>query len=141
MKQFQLKPSLSLLVTTLFLYGFFIISLYLYFTQSWLTVLLLVLALLLMFREVQHYYQVDKRKPEYLSIDAFNQRIDHQTADIIRQYKSFNVYTNRWWLTLRLGQRIQNKNLVLLADCFQSKSDYLDFRYQLVQLNKGIHVT
>jgi len=141
MKQFQLKPSLSLLVTTLFLYGFFIVSLYLYFTQTWLTGLLLLLALLLMFREVQYYYQIDKRKSEYLSIDAYNQCIDHQTNGIIRQYKSFKVYTNRWCLTLRLGQRIQNKNLILLADCFQSKGDYLDFRYQLAQLNKGIHAT
>ncbi len=142
MKQYQIKPSLHLLVATLLLYGMFIAGLLVFFDRIWSTSLLLLLALLLVLYEIQLYIQYTREKAEYLSVDLAEQCVKHEVSGICRQYEAFSVYTNRWWLTLKYGRRcIQNNNLMLLVDCFQSKSEYLDFRYQLIQLKKEIHVT
>jgi len=141
MKQYHIKPSLTLLNTILVLYGLFVTGLVLHFEWTWSTSLLLVLALLLLLFEIQLYYEGTGKKTEFLSIDLTNMQIKHEISGINRKYEGFSVYTNRWWLALKLGQRFQGKYILLLADCFQSKNEYLDFRYQLIQLKKEIHVT
>ncbi len=138
MKQYLIKPSFTFLVITICLYGFATVCLLLYFKLEWFTVLLSLLLMLWLYLDIKIFMQANKAMPERLTVNSIEGFIEFEIG---HQFKSFNVYTSRSSIIIKLSDKGYRKNIILLADRFRSRNDYLDCRYQLMRLNQGINAS
>ena len=53
------------------------------------------------------------------------------------QYEQFKLFVNRWFLILQLNNGNSHKNLLLVPDRFDSMHEYLQFRYQIINMNRN----
>jgi len=141
MKQYQLQPSKLLFSVTLTLYLIALLSLWLNFTLSAMTLLVSTLILLLAYVEVKKYRQQISHHPEWLSLRLVTGEINWKSIDSSRSFTEYTVYNSRWGMVLKLKSQWTRYNLVLLADRFKNQNDYLDLRYQLIHLKQDINAS
>lgn len=138
MKQYLIKPSITYLIITVCLYGLVAACLVLFFGLEWFTVLLSLLAMLWLYVDVRNFLQTNKTMSETLTVNSTDGYIDLNNS---HQFKIFNVYTSRSSIIVKLYDKGHRKSLILLADRFRSRNDYLDCRYQLMRLNQDINAS
>lgn len=138
MKQYLIKPSFTFLVITICLYILATACLLLYFNLEWFTILLSSLTILWLYVDLKKFFWANNAVPETLTVNSTEGYIDLNNS---HQFKLFNVYTSRSSIIIKLSDKGYRKNLILLADRFRSRNDYLDCRYQLMRLNQGINAS
>ncbi len=138
MNQYQLKPSLALLIVTIALYILFAFGLLVFIEFDWIATLLLLLALLLSYDAFADHYKA-KRVSETLALIPLTGTVEHKIAGERHQFETFKVYTNRWSVILKLTSHGYRQNIIFLPDRFYSKHDYLDFRYRLIHLEQDVN--
>jgi len=141
MKQYSLYPSPTLLSITMALYLLACLGLLVYFNTSVLTVLTILLILLLVVTEIKKFISTRKQKPELISLFLSTNEIEWAPDGDSQLFTEYSVYTSRWGMVLKLRRRWARYNLILLADRFQDKNEYLDFRYQLIHLKQVINAS
>ncbi len=138
MNQYQLRPSVSLLLVTIALYLLFAVGVLIFFEFGWVAGLLLLLALLLCYTAFADHYGA-KKTHEVLVLVPSSGTVEHKISGECRQFETFKVYTNRWSIILKLTDRGYRRNLIFLPDRFYSKHDYLDFRYRFLHLEQDVN--
>ncbi|MCP4187694.1 MAG: hypothetical protein GY763_08855 [Gammaproteobacteria bacterium] len=138
MNQYQLKPSSSLLIVTIALYILFTFGLLIFYEFDWISALLLMLAGLLSYTAFKDYSQAEKAN-EILALIPSTGTVEHEIDGQSRQFETFKVYTNRWSVVLKSTNRGYRQSLVFIPDRFNSKHEYLDFRYRLIHLKQDVN--
>ena len=141
MKQYHLYPSATLLLITLGLYLMVCLSLLLYFALTGVTVLAILLVLLLAYTEIKQHLKSRKLSPELISLRFTTDEIEWQSIDNCQLFTGYTVYNSRWGMILKLKNRWVGYNLILLADRFKDRNEYLDLRYQLSHLKQVINAS
>ena len=141
MKQYSLYPSPSLLFITMFLYLLACFCLMVYFNNSGLALLAMLLIVLLLFAEIRNFAKARRQEPELISLSSSTNEIEWTSGADKQLFTQYSVYTNRWGMVLKLKSRRARYHLILLADRFRDEDEYLDFRYQLIHLKQVINAS
>ena len=138
MKQYLIKPSFTFLVITICLYILAAACLLLFFNLEWFTILLSLLMILWLYVDLKNFFWTNNVVSETLTVNSTQGYIELKNG---HQFKLFNVYTSRSSIIIKLNDKGHRQSLILLADRFRSRNDYLDCRYQLMRLNQGINAS
>lgn len=141
MKQYSIKPSITVFVITVSLYILAVSGLLIYFHLNWFAILLSLLLILWLYRDIRDFSRAFKIAPEKLTVNTVEEYIELNVSNNCHQFKTFNVYTNRSSIILKLIKEGNRHSLILLPDRFKSRRDFLDCRYQIMQLNQSINAS
>lgn len=141
MKQYHLYPSATLMFFTIGLYVLACFSLLHYFAVTSLTMLAMMLVFLLAYCDIKKYLTFRKLSPELITLRLSTGEIEWESIDDSRIFTRYTVYNSRWGMVLKLKSRWARYNLILLADRFKNKNEYLDLRYQLSHLQQVMNAS
>jgi len=138
MQQYLIKPSVTIFIITVCLYGLAGACLLFFFKLEGGSILLFLLLVLWLYLDARAFYRANKSISDTLTVNSTEGYIDLNNS---HQFNFFTVYTNRSSIIIKLRDKGHRQNLILLADRFRSRNDYLECRYHLIRLNQGINAS
>jgi hypothetical protein len=134
---FQIRQSPVLNNFTLLIYGITFLAVIVFIGSLWLMSLLSLLTILLLLAEMRRYNSSVDGDPMTLTLRDKTGGIEIIERHGNEQYGQFQLFINRWFLILQLNNANNHKNLLLLPDRFRSMNEYLQFRYQIINMNRN----
>jgi hypothetical protein len=136
-KQYPVYQSRLARSFLLAIYGVSILAVVIFISSAWLKILLSLLLFLLLVVDLQ---RLNNNRAETLILNDQTGRIDFAQAQQNEGYEQYKLFSNRWFLILQLKNAHSSKNLLLLADRFRSINEYLQFRYQIINMSRNQNV-
>jgi len=137
MQQYQLRQSPMQNLFSIILYCLMLIAIGIFFHDS----LLLggslgLLTLLLLFREQLKYWLLKSRDPTIVTLRDSTAEVEFDQS----RFDRLRVFSSRWFLILQMKNVQSSKNVMLVPDRFNSIDEYLQFRYQIMNMSRIQHV-
>ena len=142
MLQYQLIQSSTLNRYSLVLYGLLVVTVGLFsHGVTIISTLLLALSVLLLVKDQSRYRLLKSQDPTMVILSNTKSRIVLKEQGNLYQFDRFRLFSTRWFLILQLKNKNESKNIMLVPDRFRTINEYLQFRYQMINMNKVQHVT
>ena len=142
MLQYQLIQSSTLNRYSLALYGLLIVTIGTFLHElDFVPVLLLVLSVLLLVKDQSRYRLLKSQDPTIVILTNTKSRIELKEEGNLYQFDRLRLFSTRWFLILQLKNASESKNIMLVPDRFRTINEYLQFRYQMINMNRVQHVT
>lgn len=143
MQQYQLKQSSSLNLFKIGLYCLAVVAISV-FLKGMILVSgpLALLTVLLLLRDQSRYRLLKSLDPAIFTLySGTTSRVGLNHLGDNFEFEQFRLFTNRWFLILQMRNEQVSKNIILLSDRFNTINEYLRFRYQIINMSRGQHVT
>ena len=136
--QYQFRQSTVIFAFTLWLYCLAMLAVTLYIDSLWLMLGLIALLVLSFAKDRSRYLALQARDPAGLTLNDKTGRIELYQQGSRRQFTRFRLFANRWFLILQLSNDDTSENLLLTPQGFSSIAEFLQFRYQIINMNKKL---
>lgn len=143
MQQYQLIQSFTLNRYALALYGLLVVTVGMFFSQgvNIVSALLLVLSVLLLVKDQSRYRLLKSQDPTIVILSNTKSRVVLKEEGNLYQFDRLRLFSTRWFLILQLKNEHASKNIMLVPDRFRTINEYLQFRYQMINMNRVQNVS
>ncbi len=137
MQQYQLKQSANQNLFRIALYCLVLFAIGVFFHESILLCGLLgLLTLLLLYRDQFRYRLLKSRDPTIVTLRGNTTGVEFDRL----RFERFRVFSSRWFLILQMRNEQSSKNVMLVPDRFNCIQEYLQFRYQIINMSRNQYV-
>jgi len=137
MQQYQLKQSSNQHRFCIVLYCLVLFAIVVFFRESILLASSLgLLTLLLLINDQFKYRLLKSQDPTIVTLRDATSKVGYNHL----QFERFRIFSTRWFLILQLKNEQTSKNVMLLSDRFNNIDEYLQFRYQIINMSRNQYV-
>jgi hypothetical protein len=139
MQQYQIRQSSTINQFRITVYCLVFLAIGIFLHGLVLTGSLTLLTALLLFRDQTRYNYIKSQDPTIVTLRDDSTRVElNHRGDHLR-FEQFRLFSNRWFLILQLKNEQASKNIMLVSDRFKTINEYLQFRYQIINMSNKQH--